>query len=473
MPFTPTYDNLPEREPMKAVYHNTLIDDLQAALSSIDGVDMASPLTLSRSAQHLNGAGHYIYGFKKWFGAGGSDNCLRDVTGYGVTGDGSTDDTAAIQSAIDDCGVNGGAILFPPGVYLVGEEIHLAGSLQNKNNISLIGSGWATELKLKNASNCRILRMGVPGSPRQNMEVSGIKFNGNSANQTDANSLIDLNGTLRAKVKMCRVTASKGTGIDVGDSADAMVSSCLVDTNTLGGVFCDMEAGSGLILTRTTMAANKYGVHFTPSPKNGVVTNCIARSNTVHGIYIASTASSSCEQFVLGGNQISVNGAGAAGSGIHIESGFSDSVVRNFVISKNVCRGNIINGLQLHSGPGEIKNFAVSVNQCTMNGTDGILANIRTRMGAISRNTCTENAQTVSTGVGIFLLGVRSAGIDYLSLVGNTLADGDATPTQKYGLYMDAGTYRCVVLGNVFYGNVTAPVFDGGTDNDIAHNPGY
>ena len=50
-----------------------------------------------------------------------------DVTAYGAKGDGVTDDTAAIQSAITTvCGtyghnIGGGTIFFPPGVYLVSQ----------------------------------------------------------------------------------------------------------------------------------------------------------------------------------------------------------------------------------------------------------------------------------------------------------------------------------------------------------------
>ena len=42
-----------------------------------------------------------------------------DVTAYGAKGDGATDDTAAIQSAITFACANGGSIYFPPGNYQV------------------------------------------------------------------------------------------------------------------------------------------------------------------------------------------------------------------------------------------------------------------------------------------------------------------------------------------------------------------
>lgn len=49
-----------------------------------------------------------------------SDNPIHlSVKDYGAVGDGTTDDSAAIQAAVDTCGVAGGVVLFPPGVYLL------------------------------------------------------------------------------------------------------------------------------------------------------------------------------------------------------------------------------------------------------------------------------------------------------------------------------------------------------------------
>src|SRR5574343_221491 len=44
---------------------------------------------------------------------------VYNVTAYGATGDGTTDDTAAIQDALDAVPVGGGIVHFPAGIYLV------------------------------------------------------------------------------------------------------------------------------------------------------------------------------------------------------------------------------------------------------------------------------------------------------------------------------------------------------------------
>ena len=53
-----------------------------------------------------------------------ANNAVHNVKDYGATGDGTTDDAAAIQLAIDDA-TDGGTIYFPPGDYMVSATISL------------------------------------------------------------------------------------------------------------------------------------------------------------------------------------------------------------------------------------------------------------------------------------------------------------------------------------------------------------
>src|SRR6185295_8517830 len=49
----------------------------------------------------------------------------RNVRTWGAFGNGSTDDTAAIQSAIDALPADGGVLFFPPGRYLISASLNL------------------------------------------------------------------------------------------------------------------------------------------------------------------------------------------------------------------------------------------------------------------------------------------------------------------------------------------------------------
>ena len=76
---------------------------------------------------------------------------VYNVKHYGATGDGATDDTVTIQATIDAYGnetgptASGGIVFFPPGVYVVTEELLLY------SGIHIVGSGTqATEITAEN-----------------------------------------------------------------------------------------------------------------------------------------------------------------------------------------------------------------------------------------------------------------------------------------------------------------------------------
>lgn len=61
---------------------------------------------------------------------------IVSVKDFGATGDGVTDDTAAIQTAINSLPTSGGEVLFPAGSYLISSSL-----TSNKNNLRLRGVG--------------------------------------------------------------------------------------------------------------------------------------------------------------------------------------------------------------------------------------------------------------------------------------------------------------------------------------------
>jgi hypothetical protein len=91
------------------------------------------------------------------------------VTFYGAVGNGSHDDSAAIQDAIDAASVDGGTVYFPPGRYRVTETLTVTSS-----GVRLIGSGVASVIVVDFDTDDVFAITG----PLNNPEVGFLKIEG-------------------------------------------------------------------------------------------------------------------------------------------------------------------------------------------------------------------------------------------------------------------------------------------------------
>ena len=92
----------------------------------------------------------------EYFVCAASDGHLVDVKSFGAVGDGSTDDTKAIQAAIDSVGGDGGTVLFPPGTY----RLSMVGI---KPGIRYLGYGAKLERLPNQGKWTRTLNAALPG----------------------------------------------------------------------------------------------------------------------------------------------------------------------------------------------------------------------------------------------------------------------------------------------------------------------
>lgn len=116
-----------------------------------------------------------------------------NVRDYGATGDGATDDTAAIQAAIDALPAGGGTVFLPAGTYLVSfRETTTAGywsCLNLRRGTTLRGLGTeSTVIKLAanqaSHSSAAILQNITLSGGDEGITVADLTIDGNGANQT-------------------------------------------------------------------------------------------------------------------------------------------------------------------------------------------------------------------------------------------------------------------------------------------------
>jgi Pectate lyase superfamily protein len=90
---------------------------------------------------------------------------------FGAAGNGTTDDTAAIQAAINAVGLNGGTLYFPPGTYKTTATLNVA-----KGLVRLYGAGKAISTIACNQATGDTLAIGSPTSALQSVYIDGLSF---------------------------------------------------------------------------------------------------------------------------------------------------------------------------------------------------------------------------------------------------------------------------------------------------------
>lgn len=148
-----------------------------------------------------------------------------DVKDFGATGDGVTNDTVAVQNAIDSLAATGGVVHFPPGEYRIARNIGVNdrwGIKVTNSNITLKGDQaflrrFDTNI-VSNANVYPILFVGVPDSNvaplTTNIIIDSLNFIGENTQHnvvgsslTDFRNAIEFKNTSDTWVKDCQFTA--------------------------------------------------------------------------------------------------------------------------------------------------------------------------------------------------------------------------------------------------------------------------
>ena len=210
-----------------------------------------------------------------------------NVLRYGATGDGATDDRAALQAAIDVMTVSGGTAFMPAGTYGIGTSIEM------KSNVILRGDGYNTVIKLlDNAdddlttiqSGTSAAMIYTDDSNILNFSMEYFRIDGNDAN--NANNTywgIGLADATDFHLNNLRITDCYGAAIGTFFCHRFTVADILIKeiTGTTG------NPGEGLYIRKSTnwTCTNIVGVDLddhlfylsgdaTDQTSDGVVNNC-------------------------------------------------------------------------------------------------------------------------------------------------------------------------------------------------------
>lgn len=154
-----------------------------------------------------------------------------NVKWFGAKGDGSSDDTMAIQAAIDALPTNGGEVILPGGQYAVTDTLHIGDgdgtTPSTKNGIKLIGTGaqfgHGTAVATTLVCQSKIETVVAVHGPIYDCVMQGFKINVNN----HANVGMEITAMSGSRIERLQVICHNKTGIilqagsgEFGDSHD-------------------------------------------------------------------------------------------------------------------------------------------------------------------------------------------------------------------------------------------------------------
>src|SRR5260221_1133047 len=173
---------------------------------------------------------------------------VYNVLGYGVKGDGTTDDTTAMQAVINTAYTAGGGTVFlPKGTYIINPST----GLQVKSNVILAGVGAGSIIKIANSAN--VTGNLVKVESWTNVVIQDVLLEGNSSHQGAGTNYGLYFGT-STNCRAFRVITQNFTGnvVHVYNKTGTVVEACLSKGNTFHGYEVEQCIGCTLVANRGT-----------------------------------------------------------------------------------------------------------------------------------------------------------------------------------------------------------------------------
>lgn len=177
---------------------------------------------------------------------GGGCGNVVSVTDHGAVGDGITDDTEAIQAALDAShALGGGTVIIPNGTYLLSDAVKFYSNqhIIGEPHTVLLQKDGSTGVVYSNDGKCycNVMRNYYNGAggydATENVIIEGITFDGGSQEET-ATTTLGFCHSRNIRVVNCTFTNgysdsthSNGHDIEVNSSSNVTISGCTFRNN--------------------------------------------------------------------------------------------------------------------------------------------------------------------------------------------------------------------------------------------------
>jgi parallel beta-helix repeat protein len=370
-----------------------------------------------------------------------------NVIDFGATGDGYTDDTAAIQRALDAAYQAGGGIVqLPAGTFIIrGTADPSHGGLQIRSNTELVGAGVGTTVvKLADDWTGKIsglIRTPPSGEAEHDIVIRDLTVDGNKTHaQGDVDGI--MTGYLPGSPKF---------------DSNILIERVEVENVSRIG-FNPHEQTHNLTIRDSVSHDNGWDGFEADYVSQAVYENDVAYNNGRHGFNVVTHSS----DVILRNDASYGNGV----DGIVVQRGSEDTAfTARVLLEANNVYGNGGNGIELK----RVDDSQVLANSIHDNGFDGIHIEASNR-NTIDSNQITDNSRAAPgsyNGITIEPYSGSQAGPTTAS--SNLVTNNVVSATQVAGehAFFEAAAG---VWGDIFAGNSFSGTFTSSADATLAHN---
>lgn len=365
---------------------------------------------------------------------------VKDPT-YGAAGDGSTDDTTAIQNCITAAGLVKGTVIFPAGTYRTTSKL----TIPVDTSLWGVGAGGSI-IRLDHATN-DTMEWGN-GSSVEYQEVRNLQL---TANQPNSGKVVSILSTAIRKVAFynCIIgstsTNTTGTVITVANNShDVLLDGCIVTANAAANTALNADQTLPRVQCRNTVFNLGLGTYNGSGVivRNGYFTACrfdlSAASIGTHGALVLDGTAGAGPKVTINGCEFVASTATCAAITVQNANEATTAVAE----SGNIFRGawtTVFSGFTAQSNiPSMLASTRQSLGKNITDNTASVNV-LADQFGYTVLTRTTNGNQTLTTSVG-------AGGAEFTLIIFNN--SGGASGTMTFGAGFASTTTAIAAIAN-------------------------